>query len=274
MVLAEGSLEEACTLVCQLLAKGRASQLLDLLATTMLDCCASPPHARYFASRVAMLSSSRVRRDPRALTRLALEAAAVLHSWYRQVRTQPPLAGQMWPPQQAHRTALPAASGLLTTDAYALVHRLLQGRAMVREALAALCNIKTYDLCVPVEGVSQAASKDPLWMAWRTLTDHVQWGAPEAHRYAVDLMAIYKFRFKRGQRRQRLVLLEHAWAGAFWGGPLRLVRGPVLPPVAAEVALKGCYLLDEQRELHRREAGAGRGGAAAPAQDVIGTMLL
>ncbi|KAG2424893.1 hypothetical protein HXX76_014051 [Chlamydomonas incerta] len=263
----EGSLEGACTLIAGMLAEGKPAHFMDLLAAMMADCAASPAHARYFATRIKMLAFSRVRRDPRALTRLALETAAVAYWWHHQPEGGRGACASGWPEQQVSGGALQEVGGMLTTEASALVGRLpLQGRRdTVRGALVALCNIKTYDLCLPVDGVSQAASKDPLWIAWSLLTDHVQWKTKPARQYALDLLCMYKFRFKRGQRKQRLMLLEHAWMGAFWGAPLVLAPGPVLPPVAAEVALKGCYLYNEQKERIRREGA--QGGRAPQAED-------
>ena len=213
--IADSGVTEACLRLARV--RPTAAALQDAVMGALL--AAPGLHANaalvaYLTDRLAMMEHKRYRRDQPALRRLACEMVATLAEL---VRRDPQLE------------ARPGCSAMARP---AEVERLLErcgvagacevGKLLLHEGLSPACvegllRVKDFEAEVPVPHVARHLCRDPLWLAWLALTECYEFRSRSLDRYVRGLFTLYKFRFRRRERRERAALLVAAVRAATTG---------------------------------------------------------
>lgn len=267
--LLQGDIMAACAVAARAVCiKPKPHFLADLLVAVAVasNALAAPTYAKYLASRLRMLM---LRKDARALTRLTIEVVAVLCGRVGGGHIDHP-RGDSGSAEGAGGAAA-AVPKEAPNQARILLDRLTSSPDLVHDTLRSLLKLKGFEVCVPVESVGQHLTSDPLWYAWQMV---VGLPDPGLRGYVADLYYIYRFRFTRSLRKERLPLLQLAWE-AYWRPPAGAARQPSpLTATVAEAALKACYLYDQEAANAAEAQGAAAQEEAEEEQkDILSTML-
>lgn len=215
------------------------------------DLYANADLAAYLADRLLMSVHGRYRKDRPAFRRLACEMAATVAEVARRAPT-------LDVAQRSPATVRPdAAERLLSRHGTREVSRILEG--IRPECVDELLRVRDFEIEVPVPQVARHMCKDPLWLGWLLLTECCEYRSKTLERYVRNLFAVYVFRFRRCQRRQRACLLAAAMRAAACGATQHATLDTRL---VGEAVLKFVFAAPQ---------GAARPAAA---DDVIRTMLV
>jgi len=158
------------------------------------------------ADRLVLSVHGRYRKDRLAFKRLACEMVATVAEVARRA---PTLEVVQRSPVVVRRDAV---ERLLDRHGTREVHRILGG--LRPDCVDALQRVRDFEIEVPVPQVARHMCKDPMWLGWLVLTECCEYRSKTLERYVRNLFAVYAFRFRRCQRRQRACLLAAAMRAA------------------------------------------------------------
>lgn len=198
------------TEACLQLARVRptVAALQDAVVGALL---AAPGHhanavlVAYLVDRLALSEHKRYRRDVPALRRLACEMVATLAEL---VRRDPPLEARPGSPAAARPAEVERLLERCGVEGGGEVGRLLL--PLLPASVEGLLRVKEFGPEVPVPHVARHLCRDPLWLAWLALTECYEYRSRSLERYVRGLFTLYKFRFRRRERRERAALLAAA----------------------------------------------------------------
>ena len=241
--LTADEVEKVCHIVMEMACTRNIGFVTDVLICvySKCGCLLDASYAKYFASRLRMFMSSRIKKDVPAYHRLLVELVVTLALFnkgndHAVIDVPSPQRGTLKNGTNIH---------MATTDVNALMDKLVESPSTVNNVIDMLLNIKNFDISIEIEQVAANYSKDPLWCAWKIITSCVVWTDAIAKRHVSDLYFIYCYRYSKASRRERVVLLKTAWQ-VFWGMHLTHSH-PVINMLAVQAAIQAPYLAQECR---------------------------
>lgn len=208
----------------------------------------------YVADRLVMSVHGRYRKDRLAFKRLACEMVATVAELARRA---PTLEVVQRSPVVVRRDAV---ERLLDRHGTREVHRILEG--LRPECVDTLLRVRDFEIEVPVPQVARHMCKDPLWLGWLVLTECCEYRSKTVERYVRNLFAVYAFRFRRCQRRQRACLLAAAMRAATDG---ITHHAPLDTRLVGEAVLKIVFAMTPPGQQQQQKEARG---------DIIRTMLV
>jgi hypothetical protein len=266
--LNEGNIEELCNITVQLIIRHNQSYITDIIISLYCSngCLRDARYAKFLSLRLNMINNSRMKKDPRTLTRIIIEIVTVLSIYEEPIHNNPP-TGVV---QGTIKKGVPKPQLIVTNEACLFLERLRDSHEMIEDTLKSLLGIKNYELTVSIENVAHHLCNDPLWYAWKILNEYTTFVSPTLKKYISNLFNIYRFKFRKACRKERLCLLTFAWE-SFWGRNINLTNKNFLLPVVIEASLKACYLYDDIIACLANEEDDDINDVN---EDIISTMLL
>ena len=257
--VASGNVKETCMSSAKLMFRCKLASVQDLALHAMLgsDALKNAVFVSHMANRLQMTNHVRYKRDATSMHRLICEMYAVLASNYACGFAQYEVKHCLIKKVNKNRCAY-LLKNYCTKDVISVIERLIRGSDDECACVDELASIKCFPIEIPVMQVQPVHCKDPMWLAWRIITEVYTCESPLSE-YINNLYFLYKFRYKKQQRKERSVLMKHALT-ALWKNEVFTCN--VLEFVCAEAAWKIQYVYAELEESETKE------------KDILATMLL